>query len=79
MSTDMPMRSGYIGKPDSMRDLADRLFSLEGQKANSLYKKGGEVKSSCGKMKYAAGGAAKVRKGVCTSNGTPIRQSRQKG
>jgi len=76
----MKNQSGYVGK-DKMRSNAEKIMgemgktSLEVKMPTSAvdkekmrpFKKGGCVK------KYAAGGAGKVRKGVMTPAGKPIK------
>ncbi len=54
------MKPGYQGVKDDMRDMAYEMAT--GKKP--AYKKGG----AC----YAEGGAAKVRRGEASANGTPI-------
>lgn len=79
-------RAGYQGKPDAMRDMADRVMNHPGHAPDvilsksapqfekmRLYKKGGAVKKM-GCQKFALGGAAKIRLGVMTANGKPIQK-----
>jgi len=71
------MKAGYQGKSDSMRTMSEKMLSEYNDKAPSSskkqttrYKEGGKVE------KYAMGGSAKVRKGVSTAKGAPIKQSK---
>ena len=83
-------RAGYQGQPDAMRDMADRLMDHPGQAPDVIlshsapqfekirpYKKGGSVKkASC--QKFAIGGAAKIRLGLTTPEGKPVKMPRGK-
>ena len=76
-----PMRAGYQGRKDSMREKADKLMNHPGEAVDvhyskscadkdkqRLYKKGGCAKDL---PKFAMGGVAKIRHEEATPQGLP--------